>query len=109
RAGEAAAEGSVVEGGELDQHRRRQLGPGCERRLARFLGELVPRAGGEAVVAAIDAIAEQWPELGIDRALVLDGEIGDAAPRIDLVGLGERVGRTGVEAGAALAAVIGLG
>ena len=71
--------------------------------------ELVPRADGEAVVAAIDAVAHAAAELARDRALVLDREIGDAAPRIELVGRrkgvasGRRRGRPG------RAAMVGLG
>ncbi len=44
-----------------------------------------------------------------DRALVLDGQIRNAAPRIELVGRGERRGRADVETGAARAAVIDVG
>ena len=44
-----------------------------------------------------------------DRALVLDGQIGNAAPRIEPVGRGKRRGRADVEAGAAGAAVSGSG
>ncbi len=39
---------------------------------------------------------------------MLDGEIGNAAPRIELIGRRERVGRTDVETGAALPAMIAL-
>jgi hypothetical protein len=77
-----------------------------EGRLASHAGELVPRANSEAVVAAIDAIAHGAAEFTGDRALMLDGEVGNAAPRIETVGGGEGVGRTDVEAGAALAAMI---
>ena len=48
-------------------------------------------------------------ELVRDRPLVLDGQVGNAAPRIELVGRGEGVGRADVEAGAAGAAMIGVG
>ena len=73
------------------------------------VGELVPRAGGQAVVAAIDAVADGGTKLARDRPLVLDGEVGDAAPRIEPVGGREGVGGAGVEAGAAGAAMVGLG
>ena len=72
-------------------------------------GELVPRAHREAIVAAIDAVADRFAEFVRDRSLVLDGEIGDAAPRIELVGRGKCRRRTDVEAGPAGAAMIGLG
>jgi hypothetical protein len=45
----------------------------------RLSRELVPGADGEAVVAAVDPVAEQRAKLGVDRAVVLDGEVGDAA------------------------------
>jgi hypothetical protein len=48
-------------------------------------------------------------EFARDRSLVLDGEVGDAAPRIELVGRRKGVRRAGVEAGAARAAMVGLG
>ena len=43
-----------------------------------------------------------------DRALVLDGQVGEAGPGVELEGRGEGVGRADVEAGAAGAAVFGL-
>src|SRR5690606_16004883 len=41
-------------------------------------------------------------------ALVLDREVGNAAPRIDLIGRRKGVGRAAVEAGAARAAMVPL-
>ncbi len=67
---------------------------GSEGRFAGALRELVPGAGGETIVAAIDAIAEQRPQrLMNDRASC--SMIGDAAPRIEPVGRGESLGRAG--------------
>ena len=71
--------------------------------------ELVPRADGEAIVAAIDAVAHRGAKFARDRAFVLDGEIGDAAPRIEPVRRGEGRGRANVETGAAAAAIVRLG
>ena len=79
-----------------------------QARLARGLGELVPRAHGEAIVAAEHAVADRGAELGGDVALVLDGQVGDAAARIELVGRGEGVGRANVEAALAAAAMVDL-
>jgi hypothetical protein len=39
---------------------------------------------------------------------MLDGQIGDAAARIEPVGRGESRGRADIEAGAAIAAMVGL-
>ena len=64
--------------------RRGQLGAGQEGLVgARRVGEAVPRADREAIVAAIDAVADRRPEFLRDRPLMLDREIGDAAPRIE--------------------------
>ena len=91
------------------ERRRLQIIPRLKLRLARSLRKLVPWAHGEAVVAAIDAVAHGRAEFMRDRALMLDGEVGDAAARVELVGRGEGVGRADVEAGAAGAAIVGLG
>src|SRR5262249_60426701 len=79
-----------------------------ELRLAANLRVFVPGAHREAVVAAVDAVTHEGTQLAWDRALVLDGEVGDAAPRIEAVGRGECRGRAHVEAGAAASAVVGL-
>ena len=71
------------------------LASACSLVSARGLGELVPRAHGQAVVAAEHAVADGLAELGWDVALVLDRQVGDAAARIELVGRRERlVGQT---------------
>ena len=94
------AECGVVEPRELGQRGRAQLVARGKLRLAPRLRELVPGADRQAIVAAIDAVADRFAEFVRDRSLVLDREIGDAAPRIELVGRGERRRRTDVEAGA---------
>ena len=109
RAGEEAPEAGVVEGGELGQGWGFQLRALAEIGLLRRLGEFVPGADGEAIVAAIDAVAHERAQLARDRPLMLDGEIGDAAPRIELVGRREGGGRAGIEAAPAGAAMILLG
>ena len=109
RAGEALAEGGIVERQQLGQRRRIRARQRLQLGQARGLGELVPRAHGEAVVAAEHAVADRLAELRGDVALVLDRQVGDAAARIELVGRGERLGRADVEAAAAGAAMIDLG
>src|ERR1700754_4688167 len=79
-----------------------------ELRFAAHLRILVPGANRETVVAAINAIAHQRTELARNRTLVLDGEVGDAAPRVQAIRRRERGGWADVEAGAAASAVIGL-
>ncbi len=66
----------------------------------------VPGADKLAVVAAVDAVAHQGPELFRDRAIVLDGEIGDAAAAIHHIGCDNGAGRADVDAGDALAALL---
>ena len=72
-------------------------------------GELVPRTGRKAVVAAVNAVAEQPPQLFVHRPRVFDCQIGNAAPRIEPVGRREGRRGAGVEAGPARAAMVALG
>ena len=67
--GEEGAEGRVVEGGEVGERRARAGLARVQRRLAAGLGELVPGADGQAVVAAVDAVAQRGAvALGIGPA-----------------------------------------
>ena len=106
RAAEAGAKGRIVERQQLGERRIVAPGPRGELCLARALREFVPRAHGETVVAAEDAVAHGLAELDRDMSLVLDGEVGDAGPRIELIGRDERACRAHVEAASAGAAMI---
>ncbi len=77
-----------------------------KRRLARLLRKLVPWTDGQTIVAAIDAIAHRAAELVRDMPLMLDGEIGDAARRIELIGLREGIGRADILTGPAGTAAV---
>ena len=73
-AGEDRPEGAVVEPGEVGEPWRRQLRARQEGVLLRAPCVLVPRADGEAVVAAVDAVAHgarnagaMWPLCSIVR------------------------------------------
>src|SRR3546814_12032174 len=90
------------------QARRREFGARQEGRIGRALRELVPRADGEAVVAAVDAVAHGCTERARDLPLVLDGELGDAASRIEPIGSEEGLRRADVEAAQAGAAMVAL-
>src|SRR5438105_2859570 len=68
---------------------------------------LVPRANVLADVAAEEPVAEGCAEFARDGAAELNREIADAARGVENVGLRESLRRTGVEAGAAGAAVVG--
>ena len=82
----------------------------CTSRASRpGLGELVPGADREAVVAAEDAVADAFAQLRRDVPLVLDRQVGDAAPAIEPVGRRKGVRRADVEAAPAGAAAVGLG
>src|SRR6202012_3496641 len=91
------------------QRWRAQLVAGRKLCFAALLGEFVPRTGGEAIVAAIDAVADRFAEFARDRSLVLDRQIGNAAAGVEFVRRRKRRGRTDVEAGLAGAAMVGLG
>jgi peptide-methionine (S)-S-oxide reductase len=67
--------------------------------VARADGELVPRADRQAIVAAIDAVAHLGAQVLGHRALVLDRQVGNAAPRIQPVGRGKGIGRADIQAG----------
>src|SRR5689334_14868228 len=109
RFGEARAKRGIIEPCEFSQLWRAQFITRGQLRFAPLLRELVPWAHRKAVVATIDAIADLLAELKRDRSLVLDGEIGNAAPCIEFVRRGKGFGRAYVEAGVAGAAMIDLG
>src|SRR5262249_19094142 len=108
RALQALVELGLGPGEELHQ-------PGAVEAVARLevllgarLGEAVPRADELAVVAAVDAIADEGTQLLRNRALVLDREIGDAAARVELVGTADGLRRAHVDAALASPAAVFL-
>lgn len=106
---EEAAEFEVAESEEVAQAVVENGLSGVELGFLRDFCEAVPRADGEAVVAAVDAVAHHGAEFEGDGAFVLDCEVGDAASRIHGVGGSDGLGRAGVDAGGAFAAVVVLG
>lgn len=80
-----------------------------EVRFHRNFRELVPWANELAVIASVDAIAHGLAKFERNRAAQLDGEIRDAAPRVELVRSDDRLSRADIDAGAACAAVSGRG
>jgi len=103
---EQRAEARVVEPRQFGERRRALRVTRGKLQLAAGLGEFVPWTDRETIVAAVDAVAHQRTQFARDGALVLDGEIGDAAPRIEPVRRRESVGRADVEASVAGAAMI---
>src|SRR5512135_1368580 len=75
-------------------------------RLDGLVGETVPRTDQLAVVAAIDAVADERAQLDGDAALEFDGEVGDATPRVELIRCSDGLGWADVDAGMAGAAVV---
>src|SRR6266705_3202821 len=69
-----------------------------EVRLRRDLRVAVPGADELAVVAAEDAVADERPELQRNAAFQLDGQVGNAAPRIQRVRCDDRARRADVDA-----------
>src|SRR6185369_7352395 len=109
RTSETGAESGVIETGQFGERRRLEILTLLQPRLAPGLRELVPGADGEAVVAAKNAVADFSAQLGRDKPLVLDGQVRDAAPAIELVRRREGVGWADIETAPARAATVALG
>ena len=71
--------------------------------------KFVPWTDREAIVAAIDPIADQRTQFAWDLPFVLNGEVGDAAPRIETIGRGKCCRWADLQTSATLAAVIAFG
>jgi len=104
--GEQGAEGRIVEPGKVGEQRPAQGVAGVEAGLAGDRRELVPGADGQAIVAAVDAVAHRNPKFHREGTGELVVEIGQASPRIELERGGEGVRRADVETGRAGAAVL---
>jgi len=77
-----------------------------KQRIGRDDGFGVPGADVLADVAAVKPLTDRAVIFGWDLVAMLDGQIGDALSRIELIGRGDRAGRTGVDAAAAGAAAV---
>src|SRR5919197_2770403 len=106
RAGEALVEVALRPAEEFNHGR--SIEP-IARLEVRFIGRLrkpIPWADELAVVAAVDPVADERPQLFRDGALVLDREIRDAAARIELVRRDDPLRRADVDAAPASAAML---
>src|SRR3990172_5332157 len=65
-----------------------------------------PRAHQLTVVAAVDAVADQRAQFNRDATLEFDGEIGNAAARIQPVRCNDRLGRARIDTAHAGATMI---
>src|SRR5277367_1341630 len=90
---------------ELDQLRAVEAVPRREIPLRGGTRELVPRTDHLTVVAAVDAVADRGAKLERYRSGQFDGEIGDAASRIEPIGSDDGAGRAGRHAGGAASTV----
>src|SRR5687767_10499467 len=103
RAAQPLVELAFAPGEQPDQRGVVEAVSGLEVCLITQSRKSVPRAHDLAVVAAVDAVADERAQLLRDRAAVLDGEVGDAAPRVELVGAADRLRRADVDAALAAA------
>src|SRR5215469_11519610 len=90
---------------ERSERRAIEVVPHLEVGMRRGARELVPRAHELTVIAAEDAVADRGTKLHRDRTVMLDGEIGDAAPRIEPIRSHDRARGAGGDAGLTGAAV----
>src|SRR5688500_3119742 len=104
RAAQPLVELRLAPGEQLDQARLVESVSRFEVIFHAQLGKTIPRTDELAVVAAVDPVADERPQFFRDRALVLDGEVGDAAPRLELVWAADRLRRAHVDAALAGAA-----
>src|SRR5262249_6287532 len=102
------SKGGVVEPNQISQRRRHQRLTRSKLGFAPHLREFVPGTYSEAIIAAVNAITDGLPKLACDRRVMLDRQERNAPPRVEPVGLGERRGRTNIEARAAGPTMIGL-
>src|SRR6185295_18480580 len=72
--------------------------PHLEVRLVARLGKAVPGAGELAIVAAVDPVADERAQLDRNGSLVLDRQVRDATPRVELVRPEDRLRRADVDA-----------
>ena len=71
------------------------------------LGPAVPRTDIEAVVTAEQVVADGLAKFGGNGPLVFDCQVGDTAARVELVGSGNGTRRANIDAGGAIAAMVG--
>src|SRR6266581_1960153 len=98
RACHPLAELALGPSGKLDELGAVEAVAHPEVRLRRDLRVAVPGADELAVVAAEDAVADERPELRRNATFQLDGQVGNAAPRIQRVRCEDRARRADVDA-----------
>ena len=92
----------------IDKFRRIQ--PLTHRKIGvAEVSKTIPRAADLAVVAAVDSIANEGAQFKRNRAVKFNGQIGNAAPCVDLVGCDDGSSWAGLDAAGAGAAVAVVG
>src|SRR5512135_2407657 len=86
---------------QLDQGRAVQAIAHLKVLFVGYARKTIPGADQLAVVATVDAVADQLPQLLRNGALVLDREVGDAAPGVEPVRGGDRLRRADVDTASA--------
>src|SRR5512135_3035672 len=95
---EPLIEGAHVQLELIDQIRLRSIGLGIKGGVAMGGSEAVPGADCLADVAAEDPIAKARPQGSGNILLELDGQVGNAATRVDGTVWQDAIGRAGVDA-----------
>ncbi len=108
RARKVALEARFIQRQQLEQVRLGQIRACVRFHQLSFAGKAVPGADLQTIVAAENAVADRRSQLRGNAASQLDGQIGNAATRIELERGGDRRGRAGRDTARAGAAVVGL-
>ena len=106
---EPRAEGVVAHIEQGDQIDWIGIRPRLKQRLWRVGSAAVPRTNLLANIAAKNPVAHAFPQWLWNGAAQLNGEIANAARRIEHTGRGECLGGTGIEASRATTAIVGGG
>ena len=101
----AAQKLGFVPGQQLSHRRAGQAGSGIKVGQGAALGVFVPGADQLAFVAAVDPVADQGAQFFRDRARVLDGQVRNTTPRIQLLRPDDRCCGAQVDTGGALTAM----
>ena len=72
RAGEFPSKRGIVQRQQLGQGRRDEVGSSSEPHLGTGFGKFIPGADRQAIVAAVDTVADLGSEFAINVALMLD-------------------------------------
>ena len=96
----------VVENKEVPQFVFEYFFAGVEAEVTACFRKTVPWTGIQAVITAVESVADQGAQLQGNGALVLDRQVGDAAWSVHEMRPRDRVGGAGVQTGGACSAVV---